>query len=71
MAGRFGKFKSWESEEVGIGGGRSRDIKGLPGDKWGFEDTQGNKRAESLHWARNLRREPGKIAHKLHNQERG
>lgn len=56
------------------GGGDPRGVeqrhKGASGGKWNFEVTQGNKE-ESFHWARNLRREPGKRANKLDNQERG
>lgn len=53
---------------MGVGGGRNPHTKGPPGASGALKTY---KEQESFHWARNLRREPGKIANKLDNPERG
>lgn len=55
---------------AGHPGGVEQTHQGASGGKWNSEATQVNKE-ESFHWARTLRREPGKGANKLDEQERG
>lgn len=45
--------------------------RGLLGASGALKRLRETKEQESHHWARNLRREPGKRANKLRNQERG
>ena len=67
-AGRFRKVKSWTVRSWGLEGEGTETQRGLLGASGALRT---NKEARELHWARNLRRESGKRANKLDNQERG
>lgn len=56
---------------VGVGGGRNPGTKGPPGASGAMKTSRESKEQESFHWARNLRREPGKRANELDDLERG